>query len=95
MKAMSRSARIISHSSVNTIKEDPMIYQIVVPQFCKMLENLLAILDKAAAHAEDKKFEMDVLLQARLSPDQLNLIFHRQRRRRAASPGYRADLGGT
>ena len=55
-----------------------MIYQIVVPQFCKMLGNLLVILDKAAAHAEAKKFEMDVLLQARLSPDQLNLIFQVQ-----------------
>lgn len=51
-----------------------MIYQIVVRQFSKMLGNLLLILDKAAVHAEAKKFDMDVLLQARLAPDQFNLI---------------------
>ena len=51
-----------------------MIYKTVIPQFSKMLGNLVAILDKAAAHTETKKFEMDVLLQARLSPDQFNLI---------------------
>lgn len=51
-----------------------MIYRIVVHQFSKMLGNLLRILDKAAAHAEAKKFDMDVLLQARLAPDQFNLI---------------------
>jgi hypothetical protein len=50
-----------------------MIYDIVVPQFCKMLGNLRAILDKAADHAEAKKFEMDVLLHARLAPDQFDL----------------------
>ncbi len=51
-----------------------MIYKIVVLQFSKMLGNLLIILDKAAVHAEAKKFDMDVLLQARLAPDQFNLI---------------------
>ena len=51
-----------------------MIYRIVVHQFSKMLGNLLAILDKAAAHAQEKNFDVDVLLQARLSPDQFNLI---------------------
>jgi hypothetical protein len=51
-----------------------MIYQIIVPQFGKMLGNLGAILDKAAAHAEAKGFDVDVLLQARLAPDQFNLI---------------------
>lgn len=51
-----------------------MIYQIVVRQFSKMLGNLLLILDKAAVHAEARKFDMDVLLQARLAPDQFNLI---------------------
>jgi hypothetical protein len=51
-----------------------MIYRIVVRQFSKMLGNLLLILDKAAVHAEAKKFDMDVLLQARLAPDQFNLI---------------------
>lgn len=51
-----------------------MIYQIVVPQFTKMLGNLTAILDKAAAHAEAKKFDIDVLLTARLAPDQFPLL---------------------
>lgn len=51
-----------------------MFHPIVVTQFSKMLGNLQAILDKAAAHAEAKKFDMDVLLHARLSPDQFNLI---------------------
>jgi hypothetical protein len=51
-----------------------MIYQIVVRQFSKMLNNLLAMLDKATVHADAKKFDMDVLLQARLAPDQFNLI---------------------
>lgn len=51
-----------------------MIYQIAVSQFSKMLGNLLPILDKAAAHAEAKKFDIDVLLQARLAPDQFNLL---------------------
>ena len=51
-----------------------MIHKIVVPQFTKMLGNLHLILDKAAAHAGEKKFDMDVLLQARLAPDQFNLL---------------------
>ena len=51
-----------------------MIYPIVISQFSKMLGNLVSILDKAAAHAETKKFDMEVLLQARLSPDQFNLV---------------------
>lgn len=50
-----------------------MIYNTVV-QFSKTLGNLLAILDKASAHAEAKKFDLAVLLQARLAPDQFNLI---------------------
>jgi hypothetical protein len=51
-----------------------MIYRIAILQFSKMLGNVLLILDKAAVHAEARKFEMDVLLQARLAPDQFNLI---------------------
>ncbi|MFT4564339.1 MAG: hypothetical protein ACI9BW_004102 [Gammaproteobacteria bacterium] len=51
-----------------------MIYPIVISQFSKMLGNLTTILDNAAAHAQTKKFDMEVLLQARLSPDQFNLI---------------------
>lgn len=51
-----------------------MIYPIVITQFSKILRNLLAILDKAAVHAQAKKYDMAVLLQARLAPDQFNLI---------------------
>lgn len=40
-----------------------------VPQFCRMLNNLSRLLDKAQAYSEQKKFEPAVLLQARLAPD--------------------------
>ncbi|MBC7419218.1 MAG: DUF1993 domain-containing protein [Bdellovibrio sp.] len=50
-----------------------MLYEITVPQFMKMLTNLNSILAKGAAHADAKKYEMDILLQSRLAPDQLNL----------------------
>jgi hypothetical protein len=51
-----------------------MYYDITVPQLSKMLRNLNAILDKAAAYAETKKFDVDILLQSRLAPDQFNFI---------------------
>ncbi|MDZ4663052.1 MAG: DUF1993 domain-containing protein [Pseudomonadota bacterium] len=51
-----------------------MLYEITIPQHIKMLKNLSAILDKSAQYAEAKKFEMEVLLQARLAPDQFNLV---------------------
>lgn len=50
-----------------------MIYPIVVTQSRKMLGNLLAILEEGARHAEEKKYETEVLLQSRLAPDQFNL----------------------
>jgi len=39
-----------------------MIYDLVVPQLSKTLENLLAILDEAAKYAGEKQFEVEVLL---------------------------------
>lgn len=51
-----------------------MLYDITVTQYSKMLDNLSRILDKAAQYAETKKFNIDVLLNARLAPDQFNLI---------------------
>lgn len=51
-----------------------MIYESTVTQFIKMLGNLEACLDKGAAFADAKKFEMSVLLESRLAPDQFNLI---------------------
>lgn len=49
-----------------------MLYEITITQFVKMLHNLTAILDKSVQHAEAKKFDIDVLLQGRLAPDQFN-----------------------
>lgn len=49
-------------------------YESVVPAYLQMLGSLSAILDKAAAHAEARKIEPDVLLNARLYPDMLPLV---------------------
>jgi hypothetical protein len=51
-----------------------MFYELIVGQFSKTLGNLSAILDKGAAYAEVKKFDVGVLLNSRLAPDQFNLI---------------------
>lgn len=45
------------------------MYQATVPVFARGLENLASILAKAAAHAEAKKIEPSVFLNARLAPD--------------------------
>lgn len=39
-----------------------------------MLKNLSHMLDKASEHAHEKKFEIDILLNSRLIPDQFNFI---------------------
>jgi hypothetical protein len=49
------------------------LYQAAVPQFLRMLGNLKAILEKAAAHAAEKKIEESALLDARLFPDMFPL----------------------
>ncbi len=51
-----------------------MLYELTVPQFSKMLKNLSKILDKGAQYADAKKFDVEVLLNSRLAPDQFNLI---------------------
>ena len=51
-----------------------MLYEITAPQFSKTLRNMLAVLDKGAQFAEIKKFDVGVLLQSRLAPDQLDFI---------------------
>ena len=43
-------------------------------QFAKMLHNLSLLLDKAQAQAIAKKFEPEVLLNSRLSPDMFSLM---------------------
>lgn len=45
-----------------------------VAQFAKMLENLDGWLATGVAFAEQKKFSPDVLAQARLAPDQYELV---------------------
>ena len=47
------------------------MYQASVPVFVRMLTNLSAILDKAQAHAEAKKFDPAVYMNLRLFPDML------------------------
>ena len=49
------------------------MYQASAPRFVNMLDNLAAILDKAAAHCAAKKIDPAVLLAARLYPDMLPL----------------------
>ncbi len=49
------------------------MYTASVPVFAKMLGNLAAILDKAAAYAEQKKIDPAVLLNARLYADMFAL----------------------
>ena len=48
------------------------MYQASVPVFIRMLNNLIAILDKAAAHCEARKIDPLVLTQYRLYPDMFN-----------------------
>lgn len=50
-----------------------MFYELTAPQFAKMLNNLDAWLGKAVDHAEKKKFDPNVLVAARLAPDQYAL----------------------
>jgi hypothetical protein len=49
------------------------MYQASVPVFIRILTSLNAILAKAAAHAQAKKIDDSVLLNARLFPDMLPL----------------------
>jgi len=50
------------------------MYQSSIPVFIKNLENLSAILKKAEAHAEAKKIDQSVFLNARLFPDMFPLV---------------------
>ncbi|MGA7950432.1 MAG: DUF1993 domain-containing protein [Thiobacillaceae bacterium] len=45
------------------------MYQASVPVFVRMLNNLVAILEKAAAHCEEKKIDPAALVNCRLYPD--------------------------
>lgn len=50
------------------------LYQISVPVFIRMLENLSAILDKAVAHCETHGIDPSVLIQFRLYPDMFPFV---------------------
>jgi uncharacterized protein len=45
------------------------MYDISIPALTRGLSNMSSLLDKAAGHAEGKKFDSSVLAQARLFPD--------------------------
>jgi len=49
------------------------VYEASVPMFLHTLKNLRAILQKAAAHAEAKKFDANILASSRLFPDMFPL----------------------
>ncbi len=49
------------------------MYQASIPSFVRMLGNLSAILDKAAAHAEARKIDPAIFVNARLAPDMFPL----------------------
>jgi hypothetical protein len=49
------------------------MYQASVPTITRSLANLIAILEKAAAHAEAKKIDPAVLVNSRLYPDMFAL----------------------
>ncbi|KGF71711.1 hypothetical protein DO97_16210 [Neosynechococcus sphagnicola sy1] len=50
------------------------MYQASVPPLMHTLTNLIAILEKGAAHAEEKKIAPSVLLDSRLYPDMFPLV---------------------
>ena len=50
------------------------MYQASIPAFLQMLNNLAAILDKAEAHAGNRKIDLEVLLNYRLTPDMLPFV---------------------
>jgi hypothetical protein len=54
------------------------MYAASVPVFTRMLTNLLGLLDKAEAHAADRKFDINVLVSSRLAPDMHPLSFQVQ-----------------
>jgi hypothetical protein len=54
------------------------LYDASVPVYTRQLNALSAIIDKAAAYADQQKIDPTTLLQARLYPDMLPLVFHIQ-----------------
>jgi uncharacterized protein len=50
------------------------LYDATVPIFTKLLGNVNSWLDKAAAFADHKKFDVQILLDSRLAPNQYSFI---------------------
>jgi hypothetical protein len=50
------------------------LYDATVPIFTKTLKNVDRWLDKAAAYADQKKFDPEILVNARLAPNQYTFI---------------------
>ena len=50
------------------------MYQASVPTITRALNNLIGVLEKGAAHAEAKKIDPAVLINARLYPDMFPLV---------------------
>ena len=54
------------------------LYSVSVPEFERMLRNLLEIIGKAEANAAERKIKPEVLVASRLAPDMLPLAFQVQ-----------------
>jgi hypothetical protein len=50
------------------------MYDIVIPQITQLLGQVKTYFDKAAQHAETRKYDANVLLTARLAPDQYTFL---------------------
>ena len=50
------------------------LYDSTIPQYKKMLQNMHKLLLAAEAHAKKKNFDVNVLIQARLAPDQYPFV---------------------
>ena len=50
------------------------MYQASVPPLLQILQSLLVVLDKAAAHCEARKIAPEVILQGRLYPDMFPMV---------------------
>jgi hypothetical protein len=70
------------------------LYDVTIPAFLHSLRNLKAIMEKAVAHAEARKFDPNVFASMRLYPDMLP--FNRQIQIASdAAKGAAARLSGT
>ena len=50
------------------------MYQVSVPVFLRMMNNLIVILEKGMTHAEARKIDPEVLVNARLYPDMFPML---------------------